>query len=557
MPSRVFFPPRELPVAGRPFVNLSFAMNYAIGGLDVRVYHLTNIAIHLACALLLFGLVRRTLSGRKIARHLEANADGLAFTCALIWVLHPLNSEAVDYLTERTESMMALFYLLTLYASVRALAFKHRVFWQAVAVASSALGMGCKESMITVPLMVLLYDRTFAFDSWKDSARARWKLYTLLAATWIELAALVWAGPRGHSAGWSTDVRPWTYLLNQSEMIVRYLGLSVFPRRLIVNYGFPRPLALTDVLPYVAVVILLLAAAGAALVKRPKAGFLGLWFFLTLAPTTSIVPIATEVGAERRMYLPLAAIVVLAVVSFALVGERLLFARGRTRLRAAVLAAVAAVLAAATIVRNREYASALTLAQTVLDRQPGGVGHYLVGTELLAVGRRDEGVAHLREALGQDPRASYALGVELYREGKLADAVAALQEFIRDQPELLEVISARMLIGRAYTREGKLRDAADVFARILTMVPSYTDAEGGLADALFAGGRLDEAIAHYREFLRVHPEDFAALTKVGVALAETGHPDQALVAFRAAVRVDPTSEIARRNLELAEAAAKR
>jgi Flp pilus assembly protein TadD len=74
---------------------------------------------------------------------------------------------------------------------------------------------------------------------------------------------------------------------------------------------------------------------------------------------------------------------------------------------------------------------------------------------------------------------------------------------------------------------------------------------------LFAGGRLDEAIAHYREFLRVHPEDFAALTKVGVALAETGHPDQALVAFRAAVRVDPTSEIARRNLELAEAAAKR
>ena len=435
----MLFPPRELPVAGRPFVNLSFAINYAIGGLDVRGYHLTNIAIHLTCALLLFGLMRRTLRGSKIAERLRSNADNLAFACALIWVVHPLNSEAVDYVTERTESLMALFYLLTMYASVRALAVKHRTIWQAVAIASSALGMGCKESMITAPLMVLAYDRTFAFDSWRGAVRARWKFYVLLAASWVALAALVWSGPRGHSAGLSTDVRPWTYLLNQSVMIVRYLRLSVAPR-LVVNYGFPRPFVLNDVLPYMAAIALLLVVVGVAVARRPTVGFLGVWFFLTLAPTSSIVPIATEVGAERRMYLPLAAIVALLVVLFvAFAGRISLSSRARTRFGAAILAIVAAALAAGTVVRNREYALALTLAQTALDRWPTGVAHYLVGTELVAAGRQAEGVAHLRQAVDDDPRARYALGVELYRDGSLTDAVANLQEFIRRSPDFLEV----------------------------------------------------------------------------------------------------------------------
>ena len=307
-----------------------------------------------------------------------------------------------------------------------------------------------------------------------------------------------------------------------------------------------------------AAIALLLGVVGVAVARRPTVGFLGVWFFLTLAPTSSIVPIATEVGAERRMYLPLAAIVALLVVLFvAFAGRISLSSRARTRLGAVILAIVAAALAAGTVVRNREYASALTLAQTALDRWPTGVAHYLVGTELVAAGRQAEGVAHLRQAVDDDPRARYALGVELYRDGSLTDAVANLQEFIRRSPDFLEVISARMLIGRAYTREGKLEDAVDMFAGILAMVPSYTDAHGGLADALFAQGRLNEAALHYREFLRVHPDDFAALTKIGVAFAETGRPDQALDAFRAAVRVNPTSDSARRNLETAEAAARR
>src|SRR5439155_6472077 len=116
--SRVLVPERDTAIAGRPIVNLSFAINYAIGGLDGRGYHLGNLAVHLACALLAFGVVRRTLELPRIRDRFGGRAADIAFAVALLWTVHPLNSEVVDYITERTESLMALFYLLKLYVSV-------------------------------------------------------------------------------------------------------------------------------------------------------------------------------------------------------------------------------------------------------------------------------------------------------------------------------------------------------------------------------------------------------------------------------------------------------
>ena len=101
-PSVVLFPALELPVAGRPAVNVSFALNYALGGLDVRGYHLVNIAIHVACALLLFGIVRRTLNLPSLRDRFGTRATDLAFAVALIWLVHPLMTDAVDYITQRT-----------------------------------------------------------------------------------------------------------------------------------------------------------------------------------------------------------------------------------------------------------------------------------------------------------------------------------------------------------------------------------------------------------------------------------------------------------------------
>src|SRR5262249_11190655 len=183
-------PNRGEAVSGRPLVNLSLAVNYAIGGLDVTGYHVWNVAVHVCCALLLFGIVRRTLDDA-----------GVAAASAVLWMVHPLQSEAVDYISARTESMMALCYLATLYASVRSLRSPQGGRSTAVAVAACAAGMACKESMAAAPMMVAAYDRTFAFRSWKDAVRSRWPLYAGLAATWLVLTALVLHAPRAHSAG--------------------------------------------------------------------------------------------------------------------------------------------------------------------------------------------------------------------------------------------------------------------------------------------------------------------------------------------------------------------
>src|SRR4029077_5280746 len=144
-----------------------------------------------------------------------------------------------------------------------------------------------------------------------------------LAASWLLLFVLLRSGPRMHSAGFSAGVSPWMYLTNQAVMVTRYLRLTVWPRDLVVNYGWPVPMRVAEVWPQALLVCRARAAVTIALARVPRVGFLGAWFFLTLAPTSSFVPIATEVGAERRMYVPLMALAVLAVLAATVIWDRL------------------------------------------------------------------------------------------------------------------------------------------------------------------------------------------------------------------------------------------
>jgi protein O-mannosyl-transferase len=569
--SEALSPPRETPVAGRPLVNLSFALNYALGGLDVRGYHLFNIAIHLISALILFGIVRRTLSASTLSERLFPQATNLAWVCALIWMLHPLQTESVSYLTERTESMMGLFYLLTLYCSVRAVSTARSGRWQVASVVSCALGMACKESMVTAPAMVMLYDRVFLFESVKESWRSRWRLYLGLAVTWLELAALMSGGPRASSVGFSTGVTPWTYLLNQTVMIAHYLRLALWPRWLVLDYGLPQALTLGGVMPAALVVTALLFVTLVGLAFRPPLGFLGAWFFIMLAPTSSVIPISTEVGAERRMYLSLAAIVVLAVVVGRLLMNRvtavvapaggLANMSGTSRISAPgvwrsrdpnagirhqgvlsglVVSVVCALLATGTILRNREYESALSMARTIVERRPHGRAHYMLGTELISLGGyHDEAMEHLREATRDYPGAHYALGTELVAAGRPDEGVEQLQEFIRLLPSHVNVIPAREMIGRVLTSQGKFDAAADQFRLLLKTAPSFVDAHGYLGDVLLAQKRFQDAILQYREFLKRRPTSARAHANLGLALAESGGLDEAIAAFQRAVEVDP------------------
>ena len=549
---RILLPGRELPVSGRPLVNVSFALNYAIGGTDVFGYHVVNLAIHLACALAVFGFARRALRLPRVAASLQEWSDPLAFAIAAIWMLHPLNSEVVDYLTQRTESMMGLCYLLTLYASVRALDPRRRSAWSAAAIAACACGMACKESMATAPLMVLCLDRVLVFDSFRQAIAARRALYAGLVSTLVLLAALMWSGPRIHSAGFSSGVGVWTYLLNQTVMIARYMRLAAWPDQLVILYGWPAPVTLGAVLPYALFILGLLAATVVAWARRPAVGFLAAAFFILLAPTSSVIPIATEVGAERRMYLPLIPLVTLFVIAVHAVLTRIGMRSRSFAVTAFILFGVVSTgLARETVHRNGEYASPLTLAMVTVERWPTPVGHEMLGQQLLAAGRRQEGVSELRLAVDGSPRAHYTLGLELYDEGQLPAAIAELREFVRLQPLLITVIPAEIVMAKAYLQQKDWPDAVAQARDALGKQPGNLDARAVLADALLSQGAFAEAATEYSAYLKGRPDDVRTLGNFGVALIGAGALDAAIPPLRRAVEISPRSSDARRNLAAA------
>jgi Flp pilus assembly protein TadD len=571
--------PAETPVARRPIVNLTFALTHALVGKSETGYHIGNIAIHIACALLLFGIVRRTLV--KLGGMLSDRSAVLALMVSLLWMLHPLQSEVVNYITQRSESLMAFCFELTLYAAIRGRGQaptgrklhesrpENPQRWPLLSIAACACGMMCKESMIVAPIVVALYDRVFEFPSLAAALRARRWLYTGLATTWAIPLVFIVTVPRS-TVGASATVGPWTYLLNQAQMISTYLRLSVWPTRLVIDYGVPQSLSLGAVVPSAALVVVFVAATGFALARFPRAGFLGAAFLLTLAPTSSVIPILSEVGAERRMYLPFTALATLAVVGACVWLDRAKShsvrsateSRPSTLTRWQVAAAGATLilvaLAATTIRRNSEYQNPLTLWQTNVERRPHGRARLGFATELLTAGQHEEGLRQLRMAIGDFPDARAALGTELVLQGQTDEGIKVLREFISTNSSLPNRIPAHVLLAHALTSTRQLDEADAEWRAILTISPSDAGARQNLALTLTAQANeslerrdAEQAERYAREAVQMQPGNATARNLLGVALASKGHLLEALVQFREAVQIAPNDTEARANLERA------
>ena len=547
--------PTDLPISRRPLVGLSLALNYSMAGLDVWLYHAWNLVVHVSAALVGMGVIRRTLLRFPLSAP-YGRASEFAFAVALVWAIHPLNSEVVNYVTQRTESMMALFYLLTLYASIRALEQRQRWRWSTLAVTACALGMLCKESMATAPLMVVLYDRTFIFDKLSTAWRQRLSLYGGLCATWFLLALTIATSSPFASSGFTAGVNSWTYLLNQAGMIIEYLRLAVWPRELVAYYGWPAALSVSDVWAEGITVVALLVLTVVAMRRCPTVGFLGAWFFITLAPTSSIIPIATEVAAARRMYLPMWAVLTLAAAGVLATWRA---AAGGRRAAVAVpflaFGALTATLVTATVQRNAEYHSTLRLAQLDLERWPSPFSHASVADQLFLAGQHEEAKRHYMAAVPGAPRAHYAFGLLLLRQGAIDDAIVQWEAFCRAQPLDFRVPDARLRLARAYETQQRWARALEQARIVMAMFKSDTaeaiDARGIVADVSIKEGKFSEATTTYREYLKWRPNDGGAWMNLGVALANTGDGPGAVDAFRRTVTLSPANAAAYRNLALA------
>jgi hypothetical protein len=543
-------PPDETPVARRPLVNLSFAVNHALHGLDVRGYHLGNLLMHLLTALAIFGLVRRALLLPGLREHFETHAVVISAAVVAIWTVHPLNSEIINYVSQRTTALMALCYVLTMYCSVRALG-RNR-WWEAGAMAACAAGMACKESMATAPLLVMLFDRTCVFGSLREALRRRRTLYLGLAATWGLLAALIASGART-SVGFQSGVTAWGYLLNQAIVLADYLQLAIWPRALVVDYGAVTPVSVAEAALPGALLVVLLVAALVALRVAPRAGFLCVSFFVLLAPTSSVVPIATEVGAERRMYLPLAGLIVLLVCLVYRAGAILI---AKTRLQsqppswrlsrwvtwttASLVAGVCLVLAVWTFQRNREYQSPLELARVTVERRPHGRAYYALGDALFDQGRREEALQNFRRATRDFPPARFALGTELLVDGDLDAGIEELRAFIALMPQHPAVVGSHQIIASAYFDREEYGKASEELAAVVRMDPRNGRAHALLGEVRLRTGVAAEAAMHLQRAAALRPGDARVREMLGHALAMQRRFAEAEMQFRLVLELDPT-----------------
>jgi protein O-mannosyl-transferase len=486
--------PADTTLAGRPVASLSFALNHAAGGLDVGGYHAVNLALHVLCAWLVYGVVRRILSTPRVA---AASAEGPALATALLFVVHPLGTEAVVYVVQRTELLMALCFLGTLYAFLRATVSARPARWYAASVAACAVGMGCKEVMVAAPLVVWIADATFVAGGFGAALRARRAYYAGLAATWGVLALLVFAGGQRHATGLDLDlgVTPLQYLWTQSRAILLYLRLALWPHPLALYYDWKPAAALTDAWPSVAVVTALCLATAYGVARRLPVAFAGAAFFLVLAPTSSVLPIPTELVAERRMYLPLAAVLALVVLGT----HRLLVrATGEAarRVGPALAGAAAVALGAAAFARVADYRTEESIWRDTVAKAPqSALVRNNYGRALANLGRQDEAIAQYREGLRLAPgdaRTWAKLGNALAEQGKLAEAVDAYRAALRHEPtdEKTHNNLARVLL-----RVGDLPGAIAHLQEAVRLDPSYALGRLNLAKLLANAGRFEEARA--------------------------------------------------------------
>jgi len=613
-PWRAFAPPGGgATVSGRPVLNFSFAVNYALSGEAVWSYHALNLVIHLLAACTLFGVVRRTLGlrpgkgqgvmgkvisegelgevGRGRSPTLfelgrtgrvppeppsagygdparQSDATFLAFAIAVLWLLHPLQTEAVTYVSQRAESLAGLFCLLTLYGFIRAteadagrnpiettkaprnqagdsqgktslasLRLGRSKKWPTLAIVACLLGVATKEVAATTPLLVFLYDRTFVAGTFREAWRRRRWLHLSLAATWVPLALLV-AGTgwnRGGTVGFNAGVAPWAYWLTQFVAVAHYVKQALWPHPLIFDYG-TFWVEFREAAPFALIVLPLAAATVVALWRRPAAGFLGAWFFVILAPT-SVVPGTNQMIVEHRLYLPLAAVVVLAVTGLhAVLGRRSLL----------LWPVLAVGLGWLTFVRNGTYGSELALWRDTAAKAPRNPrAWYNLGIVYSEQGRYAEAVAPDEAAVRLADSKTFAadapafhnkLGYDLAELGRVPEAVAQFEQTLHLKPDYG---LAHFNLARALVRLERYPEAIRHYEAALRLQTGGADTEAELSDALLHAGRLEEAIAHCRAALQLTPAWAPGYNNLGYALLLAGRADEAIAAYRNAVRLDP------------------
>ncbi len=657
-------------ISGKRFIGyLTFALNYKLHGLDVTGYHVFNLLVHLINALLVYLLVVFTFNtpwfsgdGLKDITGLRHSRNRMALFTALLFVSHPVQTQAVTYISQRFASLATMFYLLSIVMYIkwrssneqRAMSNEQRAMsnesstmialfsallfvshpiqtqavtyivqrftslatmfyllslvmyikWReskeqgaegreqasneqgaksyapgamlyAVSIISAVLAMKTKEIAFTLPFVITLYEFTFLNKLPSKTGRLKRFLYlvpVLLTLLIIPLSLVNLDKPLGDAIGElretsqeTEEIPRWSYLITQFRVIVTYLRLFFIPVSQNLDYDYPlyksffEPnvfLSFTFLLSIVASCIYLLYAKRYRLHAARLIAFGIFWFFMTLSVESSVIPIRDAIN-EHRLYLPgiglIIAFAASVVHAWKFMGQRRRFAVfSSTGPLIIFMTVITIVFSVAAYQRNSVWQDEVKLWEDVARKSPRKTRtHINLGVAYYKQGLLNEAVLEYKTALMLKPDYAIAhnnLGNAYYAQGRTNEAVQEYKAALRLNPSLAET---HYNIGNIYMSEGRLNEAAQEYRTALVLNPGYAEAHSSLGFAYYEQGRLNETVQELLAALQLNSYNPDVRNNLGNVYMKLGQIDDAIAHYQAALRLEPNHAITHNNLGLA------
>ncbi|KAF0145023.1 MAG: hypothetical protein FD156_1350 [Nitrospirae bacterium] len=558
------------PSGSRWFGFLTFALNYHFGGLNTIGYHIVNLVIHIFNAILVYWLVVITFKTPFFSNQQSegTNFDSLIhlFTysplfIALLFVSHPIQTQAVTYIVQRFTSLATMLYLLSLVlyikwreeqkAESRLYATRYTLY--TASIISAILAMKTKEISFTLPLITIVYE--FMFFEGNIKKRLLFLIPIILTMLIIPLGLTGTDSPIGDAIGElreasqeTEQISRWDYLPTQFRVIVTYIRLLVLPINQNLDYdytiyhSFFNPevfLSLLFLLLIFAFGIYLLYANRYTLYASRFLAFGIFWFFITLSVESSIIPIK-DVIFEHRVYLPGIGIII-AFTSAGFYGlhfiiRRLYSANCLPPLRESER----------TELKTRDYLSRISLITAYLLLS-AVVIVFAISTYQRNIVWKDE-VSLWEDAATKSPekaRVYYNLGKIYSAKGWGDKAIENYQTALKINPDFIE---AHNNLGVEYKEKGWVDKAIEHYQIAIWLGPDFSTAHNNMGNAYIAKGWLDKAIEHYRLALRLKPDFMEAHNNLGVAYEKKGLLEEAINEYQTALLINPELKMASDNL---------
>jgi len=546
-------------LSGSPrfITNLTFAINYHFCELDTFGYNLTNLIIHIISGILVFFVIELTLKLPLLKERFGGYALDIGLLAALIFTVHPVQTGAVTYITQRMESQSSMFYLAALLFFILSVCRPgHKISLTLAAVISSFLAMGSKQIATTIPVLILVYDFMLISGGDLNELKKRRLSHILISSTLILPAYLTITNldVYGKTSGFGIPyVSPLNYLFTQFSVVLYYIKLIFLPYPLNLDYDWRYAQGLFEFptflsfLTLVGVAIMTLKIAK----RRPLYAFLIIWYFLILAPSSSIIPLKDAIF-EHRVYLASVGIIWLSLLgTVPLLGSKTsIFGLMPVRyLHTTLICIVILVFGLLTIQRNMAWETEITLWEDTVNKSPNkSRPHLNLGTAYKRAGLIRKAIAEYKESFRVDPsygRGQSNLGVAYYEMGRVDEAIKEIKQAMEKSPGLPEI---HYNLGIIYREQKDLYEAIQSYKRAIELDPEYEDAYFNLGEIYIETERIDEAISLYEKLVSMKPYLASAHANLGGLYSQKGDFAKAEKELKKAVRLKPDEFIPHYNL---------